>query len=61
MDNLRRKSFYLYDRHIRLLAEHIYDVYRRTGRRVTESEVIRAALEHYLTSLQRDDTPDPGR
>ncbi len=60
MENLRRKSFYLYDHPVRLLADHIYATFRRTGRRVTESEVIRAALDVYFSSLEHRDAPADG-
>lgn len=62
MTNLIRKSFYLYDRQARQLAEYLYQTYRKTGRRTTESEVIREALDRYLRSIQppqEEGSPSP--
>lgn len=58
MQGLQRKSFYLDGDLVRRLAAHVYETYRRTGKRVSESEVVRAALDSYLRSSEA--VADPG-
>lgn len=48
---LRRKSFYIYDSHTHQMARHIYDTYRTKGVRITESEIVREALDLYFQHL----------
>lgn len=48
MTNLKRKSFYLTEAQYRQLVDFVYETYVRTGRRITESEVVRDALDYYF-------------
>lgn len=48
MADLVRKSFYVHGEQARMIAEYIFETYIRTGRRLTESEVVREALTRYF-------------
>lgn len=62
MGNLKRKSFYLPESQYRQLVDYVYRSYVETGRRLTESEVVREALSLYFESRKRPPTEtDPGR
>lgn len=51
---LVKKSFYLYEEQVRALARVLYHRYLTTGKRMTESELVREALDRYLREV------DPG-
>lgn len=59
---LKRKTFYLHEDQASLLTDHIYRVYKQSGRRVTESEIIREALGLYFSTQAKgqDETASPG-
>lgn len=60
MEGLVRKSFYIHVEQARMIAEHIFESYLQTGRRLTESEVVREALILFFKRKRRDEeTPGP--
>lgn len=59
MADLVRKSFYIHGEQARMIAEHIFENYLRTGRRLTESELIREALAHYFQKRRAEGGSDP--
>lgn len=50
MTKLKRKSFYLYEHQYKQFVDHVYITYATTGRRITESEVIRDAFDLFFTT-----------
>lgn len=57
---IRRKSFYIYESHTHQMAQLIYETYRTKGVRITESEIVREALDLYFQRLglvQNEETP----
>lgn|GEM_PF-4186549 len=48
---LVKKSFYLYEEQVRTLARVLYHRYLVTGKRMTESELVREALDRYFREV----------
>ncbi len=53
---LVKKSFYLYEEQVRAIARVLYHRYLTTGKRMTESDLVREALDRYL----REEDPGGG-
>lgn len=59
MADLVRKSFYIHGNQARMIAEHIFETYLRTGHRLTESEVVREALIQFFQNRRGDNNGGP--
>lgn len=59
MADLVRKSFYIHGMQARMIAEHIFETYLRTGHRLTESEVVREALVRFFQARRGDSDTGP--
>lgn len=57
MADLVRKSFYIHQELSRMIVQHIWENYLRTGRRLTESEVVREAIALFFQKKLNEDDP----